>query len=165
LFTVTSFLRGPVVLTCRVLTTASALLPAAFIPFTIFSGLLVNEDSVPSWVAWVKYFSLFKYGFQILAINEFDGLEFTCDPSGRVNGTCIYASTPSSPNQARSSRWNADHSTPHTQTSAGQDVLDDMNLDREENQIWASFLFLFMQLALWNVVAYFGLRFTAGRKK
>lgn len=40
-----------------------------------------------------------------------------------------------------------------------------MKLDREENQIWASFLFLFMQLALWNVVAYFGLRFTAGRKK
>ncbi|ELR13185.1 ABC2 type transporter superfamily protein [Acanthamoeba castellanii str. Neff] len=118
---------------------AFALLPAAFIPFTIFSGLLVNEDSVPSWVAWVKYFSLFKYGFQILAINEFDGLQFTCEPSERVNGTCIYAT--------------------------GQDVLDAMNLDKEENQIWASFLFLFMQLALWNVVAYFGLRFTAGRKK
>lgn len=86
-----------VVLTYRVVTATSALLPAAFIPFTIFSGLLVNEDSVPSWVAWVKYFSLFKYGFQILAINEFDGLEFTCEPSERVNGTCIYASTPSAP--------------------------------------------------------------------
>ena len=80
-------------LTCHLLTTTSALLPAAFIPFTIFSGLLVNEDSVPSWVAWVKYFSLFKYGFQILAINEFEGLEFTCDSSERVNGTCVYAST------------------------------------------------------------------------
>jgi hypothetical protein len=26
----------------------------------------------------LKYFSLYKYGFQILARNEFDGLTFTC---------------------------------------------------------------------------------------
>jgi ABC-type multidrug transport system permease subunit len=76
-------------------THTTALLPAAFVPFTIFSGFLVNESSVPSWVGWIKYFSLFKYGFQIVAINEFDGLEFTCKPSESVNGTCIFASTSS----------------------------------------------------------------------
>jgi hypothetical protein len=44
-------------------------------------------------------------------------------------------------------------------------VLDDLNLDKEENSIWASFLFLFMQLALWNAIAYAGMRMLAGRKK
>ncbi len=65
-----------------------ALLPGAFIPFTIFSGFLVSEDSVPDAVAWIKYFSFFKYGFQILAINEFKDQEFTCS----AGETCSFTS-------------------------------------------------------------------------
>ncbi|KAM9476978.1 broad substrate specificity ATP-binding cassette transporter ABCG2-like [Clarias gariepinus] len=42
----------------------------------IFSGLLVNLESVMSWIAWIKYLSIPHYGFTALEINEFVGLTF-----------------------------------------------------------------------------------------
>uniref|UniRef100_A0A3P9MKP7 Broad substrate specificity ATP-binding cassette transporter ABCG2 n=1 Tax=Oryzias latipes TaxID=8090 RepID=A0A3P9MKP7_ORYLA len=50
----------------------------------IFSGLLVNLPSIMDWLAWLKYFSIPRYGllltfffyFQALKINEFVGLKF-----------------------------------------------------------------------------------------
>eukprot|EP01087_Luapelamoeba_hula_P015533 TRINITY_DN4653_c0_g1_i1.p1 TRINITY_DN4653_c0_g1~~TRINITY_DN4653_c0_g1_i1.p1 ORF type:complete len:711 (-),score=122.70 TRINITY_DN4653_c0_g1_i1:103-2235(-) len=120
--------------------TAMAILPAAFIPFTIFSGYLISEDSIPVWIRWVRFFSFFKYGFNILAINEFDGLTFTCsDADKRADGTCVF--------------------------SHGDDVLRDLNLDKDENSLWASFLFLLMQLMFWTVLGYLFMRFNMGRKK
>uniref|UniRef100_A0A3Q3VWS9 Broad substrate specificity ATP-binding cassette transporter ABCG2 n=1 Tax=Mola mola TaxID=94237 RepID=A0A3Q3VWS9_MOLML len=60
--------------------------------FTIFSGLLVNLPSIMDWLAWLKYFSIPRYGLavsptsltwiycaalvQALKINEFVGLKF-----------------------------------------------------------------------------------------
>uniref|UniRef100_A0A3Q2FSD8 Broad substrate specificity ATP-binding cassette transporter ABCG2 n=1 Tax=Cyprinodon variegatus TaxID=28743 RepID=A0A3Q2FSD8_CYPVA len=45
----------------------------------IFSGLLVNLPSIVDWLAWLKYFSIPRYGFAALKINEFVGLKFCQD--------------------------------------------------------------------------------------
>ncbi|XP_041820681.1 broad substrate specificity ATP-binding cassette transporter ABCG2-like [Chelmon rostratus] len=42
----------------------------------IFAGLLVNLPSIVSWLAWLKYLSIPRYGFSALQINEFTGLNF-----------------------------------------------------------------------------------------
>ncbi|XP_049923959.1 broad substrate specificity ATP-binding cassette transporter ABCG2-like [Epinephelus moara] len=42
----------------------------------IFAGLLVNLPSIVNWLAWLKYFSIPRYGLGALQINEFKGLKF-----------------------------------------------------------------------------------------
>lgn len=43
------------------------------LPFLIFAGTLINEDSMPKWLAWIKYISPIKYTNEIGVTNEFDG--------------------------------------------------------------------------------------------
>lgn len=42
----------------------------------IFAGLLVNLPSIVSWLSWLKYLSIPRYGLSALQINQFTGLEF-----------------------------------------------------------------------------------------
>ncbi|CAG5929446.1 unnamed protein product [Menidia menidia] len=42
----------------------------------IFAGLLVNLPSIVSWLAWLKYLSIPRYGLTALQANEFTGLNF-----------------------------------------------------------------------------------------
>ncbi|XP_037615024.1 broad substrate specificity ATP-binding cassette transporter ABCG2-like isoform X2 [Sebastes umbrosus] len=42
----------------------------------IFAGLLVNLPSIVSWLAWLKYLSIPRYGLAGLQANEFTGLNF-----------------------------------------------------------------------------------------
>ncbi|XP_070848964.1 broad substrate specificity ATP-binding cassette transporter ABCG2-like [Chaetodon trifascialis] len=42
----------------------------------IFAGLLVNLPSIVSWLAWLKYLSIPRYGLSALQINEFSELNF-----------------------------------------------------------------------------------------
>uniref|UniRef100_A0AAX7TUE9 ABC transporter domain-containing protein n=1 Tax=Astatotilapia calliptera TaxID=8154 RepID=A0AAX7TUE9_ASTCA len=42
----------------------------------IFAGLLVNIPSIASWLAWLKYLSIPRYGLSALQANEFTGLTF-----------------------------------------------------------------------------------------
>lgn len=119
---------------------AMALAPAVFIPLMLFGGYFLNDSSIPDWLMWLKYFSLFKYGFQILAINELDGETFYCT----------------------SSQLNADGSCPYT---TGSQVLASLNFNNNESSIWASFLFLFMHIILFRFIGYLTLTLTAGRKR
>ncbi|XP_046841579.1 broad substrate specificity ATP-binding cassette transporter ABCG2-like isoform X2 [Xenia sp. Carnegie-2017] len=53
----------------------------------VFGGLLINQQSFGDWIAWMRYLSIFKYGLEILEINELDGMQFEC-PKDR-NTTCF----------------------------------------------------------------------------
>ncbi|KAJ4918833.1 hypothetical protein JOQ06_021793 [Pogonophryne albipinna] len=55
---------------------ANIFMTIAFIVMMIFAGLLVNLRSIASWLAWLKYFSIPRYGLAALQINEFTGEEF-----------------------------------------------------------------------------------------
>ncbi|XP_069711514.1 broad substrate specificity ATP-binding cassette transporter ABCG2 isoform X3 [Phaenicophaeus curvirostris] len=59
-----------------VVAVANLLMTIAFVFMIIFSGLLVNLTSVMSWLSWLKYFSIPRYGMTALEINELSGLNF-----------------------------------------------------------------------------------------
>eukprot|EP00456_Euglypha_rotunda_P052471 TRINITY_DN4227_c1_g1_i14.p1 TRINITY_DN4227_c1_g1~~TRINITY_DN4227_c1_g1_i14.p1 ORF type:complete len:719 (+),score=105.36 TRINITY_DN4227_c1_g1_i14:239-2158(+) len=60
---------------------ALTILPVFLMPLMIFSGLLVNNGTVPAFLNWIKWISPMKYGFVALIKNEFEGLKLMCDPS------------------------------------------------------------------------------------
>ncbi|GAX74296.1 hypothetical protein CEUSTIGMA_g1745.t1 [Chlamydomonas eustigma] len=62
---------------------ASAIGPAVMVIWIVFGGYYVNQDNVPRLLRWLPSASLIKQGFQALCINEFPGLEFQPDVSGR----------------------------------------------------------------------------------
>lgn len=60
-------------------TVAVTLVPVTVVPFFIFSGLLLNSKTTPSYFVWAEYISYLRYGFQIVMKNEFEHLSFGCE--------------------------------------------------------------------------------------
>jgi ABC-type multidrug transport system permease subunit len=58
---------------------ASQVAPAVVILFLIFSGFLINEDSVPVYFVWLMEISFIRYTFKALVRNEFEGTTLSCD--------------------------------------------------------------------------------------
>jgi len=63
---------------------ALTVLPVFLMPLMIFSGLIINTDSIPIFLDWVKYLSPMKYAFVILSKTEFTGLDLYCTPQQLV---------------------------------------------------------------------------------
>ena len=59
-------------------TAALAAVSALVIPLIILCGFFVDLSSVPAWFSWLQYISPFKYGFELLTVNEFAGLPIEC---------------------------------------------------------------------------------------
>uniref|UniRef100_A0A8C6KDR2 ATP-binding cassette, sub-family G (WHITE), member 2a n=1 Tax=Nothobranchius furzeri TaxID=105023 RepID=A0A8C6KDR2_NOTFU len=55
---------------------ANIFMTISFVFMMIFAGLLVNLPSIASWLAWLKYLSIPRYGLSALQANEFPGLNF-----------------------------------------------------------------------------------------
>ncbi|XP_067928023.1 broad substrate specificity ATP-binding cassette transporter ABCG2-like isoform X2 [Watersipora subatra] len=56
----------------------------------IFSGLLVNLDSLGQWIQWAKYISIFSYSMQALQINEFTHVDFNLTiPDTNRTASCV----------------------------------------------------------------------------
>ncbi|NXK22663.1 ABCG2 protein, partial [Arenaria interpres] len=67
-----------------VVAVANLLMTITFVFMIIFSGLLVNLTSIVSWLSWLQYFSIPRYGMTALQINELAGLNF-CGSSNNTN--------------------------------------------------------------------------------
>ncbi|KAH3760906.1 ABC2 type transporter superfamily protein [Pelomyxa schiedti] len=67
---------------------AMQIAPALFIPNVVFSGFVVDLDSVPTFLAWIQWLSFLKYGYAILVKNEMAGQTFYCNPDELINGQC-----------------------------------------------------------------------------
>ncbi|XP_054058071.1 broad substrate specificity ATP-binding cassette transporter ABCG2 isoform X2 [Rissa tridactyla] len=67
-----------------VVAVANLLMTITFVFMIIFSGLLVNLTSVMSWLSWLQYFSIPRYGMTALQINELSGLNF-CSSGNSTN--------------------------------------------------------------------------------
>ncbi|NXG52309.1 ABCG2 protein, partial [Psilopogon haemacephalus] len=72
-----------------VVAVANLLVTVVFVFMMLFSGLLVNLTSVLSWLSWLKYFSIPRYGMQALEINELQGLNFCGNSSNSTD--CLAA--------------------------------------------------------------------------
>jgi len=71
-------------------TTAMTLVPMVFIPFMMFSGFLINADSIPYYFYPIRYTSFLKYSFEIIVYNEFKDLNFTCTTSEQIPTPSAY---------------------------------------------------------------------------
>jgi ABC-type multidrug transport system permease subunit len=49
---------------------------------SLFSGFLLNKDSIPAYLNWIKYTSFWNYAFESLCINEFYGVTVVINPKG-----------------------------------------------------------------------------------
>eukprot|EP01137_Pigoraptor_chileana_P025804 Opistho-2@95843 len=57
----------------------------ANVTYTIFllaAGFIVNIDTLWPGVKWISYISYIRRSFEALCVNEFPGLQFTCDGTG-----------------------------------------------------------------------------------
>ena len=57
---------------------AVTLTPVLIIPFMLFAGFFVNQDQIPKFLIEFQYLSIFKYGYQALMLNEYNGLHLKC---------------------------------------------------------------------------------------
>lgn len=79
---------------CRVQSVGGATLCGSVLILTsaLFGGLLLNVESMPPALQWIRKLSFFMYGFEVLAVNEFNGLLLQFNPNG-INGPEIRGET------------------------------------------------------------------------
>ena len=65
---------------------ANLLTALTFVIMMVFGGLLVNITTLPSWLQWVQYLSIFRLSISTLSINELEQLVFNQTVS--VDGSC-----------------------------------------------------------------------------
>ena len=61
---------------------ANLLATVIFLTMLLFGGFLVNIDSIPSSVAWLKYISIFSYAFENIMTNELKSVKLVFDAPG-----------------------------------------------------------------------------------
>lgn len=54
--------------------TANLAATVVFLVMLLFGGFLLNSQTMPTYVGWIKHFSIFSYAFEILMTNELKGL-------------------------------------------------------------------------------------------
>jgi len=57
---------------------AYALAPLFLMPMALFAGLLLDLNTIPVWLRWLDFFSIIKYGYQLLIINQYTDRELSC---------------------------------------------------------------------------------------
>jgi len=65
---------------------ANLVVSVVYVVQMLFGGLLVNLATLPDWLGWLPYLSLFKQGFEALSVNELHGLEFKLLPFVSIAG-------------------------------------------------------------------------------
>ena len=60
--------------------TALIITPLVLLPLLLLGGLYVNTESPPAFISWLKYISVFYWGFSALAVAEYDTLTLSCVP-------------------------------------------------------------------------------------
>jgi len=63
---------------------ANAVVALPYILMMLFGGFLANVDSILPWLAWMKWFSIFRYGSNALQVNEMTGLVFHNNQTGQI---------------------------------------------------------------------------------
>ncbi|KAJ0403074.1 hypothetical protein P43SY_009141 [Pythium insidiosum] len=61
---------------------ANLIATVVFLVMLLFGGFLLNSQTMPKSVGWIKHFSIFSYAFEILMTNELKGLLLKFDAPG-----------------------------------------------------------------------------------
>lgn len=122
----------------EVVAVANLLMTISFVFMIIFSGLLVNVTSIMSWLSWLKYFSIPRYGLTALQANEFPGLVF-CKNATNLVDQCNITS--------------ADLLT------TGAEYLANQGIDSSTWGLWQNHLALAIMTLIFLTIAYLKLSF------
>merc|ERR1712034_40889 len=68
--------------------TALALFPPILVLNIVFNGFNIAEKNVPGSWRWIQKLSFIRWCFEGLAVNEFQGLTFTCEGNQRRGPWC-----------------------------------------------------------------------------
>ncbi|NWY73342.1 ABCG2 protein, partial [Erithacus rubecula] len=115
---------------------ANLLMTVAFVFMIIFSGLLVNLTSVMSWLSWLKYFSIPRYGMAALEINELVGLNF-CGSNNTLISVCVFI----------------------CRICTGEQYLESQGIDPSTWGLWQNHLALACMTLIFLTIAYLKLHF------
>ncbi|XP_062992443.1 broad substrate specificity ATP-binding cassette transporter ABCG2-like [Elgaria multicarinata webbii] len=121
-----------------VVAVANLLMTITFVFMIIFSGLLVNLTSIMSWLSWLQYFSIPRYGMTALEVNELTGLTF-----------CNNGSTSSFPNSTAVSKT----------CTTGEDYLKGQGIDATSWALWQNHVALACMTIIFLTISYLKLRF------
>ncbi|XP_077157035.1 broad substrate specificity ATP-binding cassette transporter ABCG2-like [Paroedura picta] len=123
-----------------VVAVANLLMTIAFVFMIIFSGLLVNLTSILSWLSWLQYFSIPRYGMAALQVNEFVGLQFcNLTTSLNVSDSCMEIS--------------------RLQPCTGEQYLEKQGIDATSWGLWQNHLALACMTVIFLMIAYLKLHF------
>uniref|UniRef100_A0A3P9MY65 Broad substrate specificity ATP-binding cassette transporter ABCG2 n=1 Tax=Poecilia reticulata TaxID=8081 RepID=A0A3P9MY65_POERE len=124
---------------------ANIFMTITFVFMMIFSGLLVNLPSIVDWLAWLKYFSIPRYGFAALKINEFVGLNFCEEPP--IQNANMSAATAGCGVSAAG------------QMCTGEQYLDYLGIEYSSWGLWENHVALTVMMVVFLFVAYLKLRY------
>ncbi|XP_057188591.1 broad substrate specificity ATP-binding cassette transporter ABCG2d isoform X2 [Triplophysa rosa] len=127
-----------------VVAVANIFMTISFIFMMLFSGHLVNLNSIMDWLAWLKYFSIPRYGLEAFQINEFVGLKF-----------CGNVSVPSPATLWTNGSSNADDIIMCT----GEQHLKFQGIDYSTWGLWQNHIALTVMTLIFLCIAYVKLRF------
>ncbi|XP_065489645.1 broad substrate specificity ATP-binding cassette transporter ABCG2 [Caloenas nicobarica] len=125
----------------NVFAVANLLMTIAFVFMTIFSGLLVNLTSIASWLSWLKYFSIPRYGMAALQINELTGLNFCAS----VNNTDLIS--------------NKNYRQISQLLCTGDEYLKTQGIDVSSWGLWQNHLALACMTTIFLIITYLKLHF------
>ncbi|KAM6346628.1 broad substrate specificity ATP-binding cassette transporter ABCG2 isoform 2-T2 [Podargus strigoides] len=123
-----------------VVAVSNLLMTIVFIFMIIFSGLLVNLTSVMSWLSWLKYFSIPRYGMTALQINELTGLNFCSRNTTNITS-------------------NDNHQQISQMTCIGDEYLKSQGIDPSSWGLWQNHLALVCMTVIFLTIAYLRLHF------
>ncbi|NXT71231.1 ABCG2 protein, partial [Chaetops frenatus] len=116
---------------------ANLLMTITFVFMILFSGLLVNLTSVLSWLSWLKYFSIPRYGMTALQINELTGLNFCGISNNTLVNVCAFI----------------------CRACTGEDYLKSQGIDASPWGLWQNHLALACMTLIFLTIAYLKLHF------
>ncbi|KAK9540518.1 hypothetical protein VZT92_002965 [Zoarces viviparus] len=117
---------------------ANIYMTITFVFMMIFSGLLVNLPTIDDWLAWLRFFSIPRYGFAALQINEFVGLKF-CDEAVIQN-------------------TNSSMSTVNMMCT-GEQFLNYLGIEYTTWALWANHVALIIMMFIFLIITYLKLRY------
>nr|XP_057936803.1 broad substrate specificity ATP-binding cassette transporter ABCG2d [Doryrhamphus excisus] len=126
---------------------ANIFMTITFVFMMIFSGLLVNLPSIMDWLAWLKYFSIPRYGLAALKINEFVGLKF-CEGNAAIQNTNVSAVT-----------TNCSETNTAGLTCTGEQYLDYLGIEYSTWGLWENHVALTVMLLAFLLISYLKLRY------
>ncbi|XP_056891236.1 broad substrate specificity ATP-binding cassette transporter ABCG2d [Takifugu flavidus] len=123
---------------------ASIFMTITFVFMMIFSGLLVNLPSIKDWLAWLKYFSIPRYGLAAVKVNEFVGLTF-CKEAVTGNSSLAAAASNSM--------------NPAGLTCTGEQYLEYLGIEYSTWGLWVNHVALTAMMLAFLLIAYLKLRY------